>query len=210
MGIKKNKTYRKTRYLIYKETLIDFNEHFWAFIGSFIGLGIISFLHYKTLSSYDLTLLIGSFGATCVLIYGAVGSPLAQPKNLFNGHIISAVIGVTIFKIFNTDLIWIAAPLAVSLSIICMQMAKSLHPPGGATALIAVTGGESITSLGYQYVLSPVFTGVFILFLAALVFNNITPKRQYPAKSFIRFSRKKRIKKLKNSLYLLGKNKNMQ
>lgn len=192
MGIKKNKTYRKTRYLIYKETLIDFNEHFWAFIGSFIGLGIISFLHYKTLSSYDLTLLIGSFGATCVLIYGAVGSPLAQPKNLFNGHIISAIIGVTIFKIFNTDLIWIAAPLAVSLSIICMQMAKSLHPPGGATALIAVTGGESITSLGYQYVLSPVLTGVCVLFIAALIFNNIPHKRQYPSKKILkRYKRKK-------------------
>lgn len=186
MGIKKNKTYRKTRYLIYKETLIDFNEHFWAFIGSFIGLGIISFLHYKTLSSYDLTLLIGSFGATCVLIYGAVGSPLAQPKNLFNGHIISAIIGVTIFKIFNTDLIWIAAPLAVSLSIICMQMAKSLHPPGGATALIAVTGGESITSLGYLYVLSPVLTGVCILFIVALIFNNIPHKRQYPNKKILK------------------------
>lgn len=191
MSVKRNKIYRKTRYLLYKETLVNFNEHFWAFLGSFIGLGIICFLQYNTLSKYDLTLLIGSFGASCVLIYGAIGSPLAQPRNLFLGHIISAVIGVSVFKLFG-DIIWIAAPLAVSLSIIGMQMAKSLHPPGGATALIAVTGGNGITSLGYQYVFSPVLTGVFILFVIALIFNNIPHKRQYPVKSFKRFYKLKR------------------
>ncbi|HUH26083.1 MAG TPA: HPP family protein, partial [Flavobacterium sp.] len=64
-----------------------------------------------------------------------------------------------------------------------------------ATALIAVTGGSSITNLGYEYVFSPVITGVFVLFLAALVFNNITPKRQYPTRSFIRFTRKRKKRK---------------
>jgi len=193
MSIKKNKVYRKTRYLVYKETLVDFNEHFWAFVGSFVGLGIICYFHFEVLSRYDLTLLIGSFGASCVLIYGAIGSPLAQPKNLFLGHLISAFIGVTVFKLLG-EFLWVAAPLAVSLSIIGMQMAKALHPPGGATALIAVTGGSSITNLGYTYVLSPVLTGVIVLFIAALLFNNIPHKRQYPAKSFIRFHRRKRKK----------------
>ncbi|MHC5353348.1 HPP family protein [Myroides sp. LJL115] len=177
--------FRRTRYLLYKETLVDFNEHIWAFIGSFIGLGIISYLHFELFSKADFTLLIGSFGASCVLIYGAIGSPLAQPKNLFLGHIISAIVGVTIYKLIGLHL-WVAAPLAVSISIIGMQMAKALHPPGGATALIAVTGGESITSLGYEYVVSPVITGVSILFVVALIFNNIPHKRQYPVKSFIR------------------------
>lgn len=194
MSIKKNKTYRRTRYLLYKETLVDFKEHFWAFVGSFVGLGTISFLHFEGLSKYDLTLMIGSFGASCVLIYGAIGSPLAQPKNLFNGHLISAIIGVTCYKILG-DYVWIAGPLAVSLSIIGMQMAKSLHPPGGATALIAVTGGPSITNLGYEYVFSPVFTGVFILFIAAIIFNNIPHKRQYPVKSFTSLYRRKARKK---------------
>lgn len=193
MSIKKNKTYRRTRYLLYKETLVDFKEHFWAFIGSFIGLGTICYLNFEILSKYDLTLLIGSFGASCVLIYGAIGSPLAQPKNLFNGHLISAIIGVTCYKILG-DYLWVAAPLAVSLSIIGMQMAKSLHPPGGATALIAVTGGPTITNLGYEYVFSPVLTGVTILFIAALIFNNIPHKRQYPARFLIKFNKKARTK----------------
>lgn len=194
MSIKKNKVYRRTRYLLYKETLVDFNEHVWAFIGSFVGLATICYLHFEVFSRYDLTLLIGSFGASCVLIYGAIGSPLAQPKNLFFGHLISAIIGVSVYKLLG-DYIWVAAPLAVSLSIIGMQMAKSLHPPGGATALIAVTGGSSITNLGYTYVLSPVLTGVTILFIAALIFNNIPHKRQYPVKSFILLHRIKKRKK---------------
>jgi len=193
MSLKRNKNYRRTRYLLYKETLVDFNEHLWAFIGSFIGLGTISYLNFEVLSKYDLTLMIGSFGASCVLIYGAIGSPLAQPKNLFLGHIISAIVGVTVYKILG-NFIWIAGPLAVSLSIIGMQMAKALHPPGGATALIAVTGGPGITDLGYEYVFSPVFTGVSILFIAALIFNNIPHKRQYPVKSFIRLNRKARTR----------------
>lgn len=193
MSFKRTKSYRKTRYLLYKETLVDFNEHFWAFIGSFIGLGTISYLNFEIFSKYDLTLMIGSFGASCVLIYGAIGSPLAQPKNLFLGHIISAIVGVTVYKLIG-NFVWVAAPLAVSLSIIGMQMAKSLHPPGGATALIAVTGGPGITGLGYEYVFSPVFTGISILFIAALIFNNIPHKRQYPVKSFIRLNRKARTR----------------
>src|SRR5690606_31301586 len=139
MALKKTRTYRRTRYMLYKETLIDFEAHFWSFIGSSVGLGIICYLNYEHLSQYDLTFLIGSFGAGPVLIYGKIGSPLAQPQHLFLGHIISAVVGVTFYKSFG-EYLWIAAPLAVSTSIIAMHMAKSLHPPGGPPAFIAVTG----------------------------------------------------------------------
>ena len=123
--------------------------------------------------------LIGSFGATCVLIYGAIQSPLAQPRNLIGGHLISAIIGVTVYKLVPQP-IWISAPLAVSLSIIAMQYTKTLHPPGGATALIAVIGTDHIKSLGYLYILYPVLTGVLILLVVALIFNNITNQRKYP------------------------------
>jgi CBS-domain-containing membrane protein len=175
--IKRN--YRKTKYILYKETLVDFKEHFWAFLGSFIGIGIISFLQSQTLPQADVVFLIGSFGASSVLVYGVIQSPLAQPRNLIGGHLISALIGVTIFKTVP-DILWITAPLAVSLSIVCMQITKTLHPPGGATALIAVAGSNEIKNLGYWYVLSPVLSGVLILLAVALVFNNMTSNRRYP------------------------------
>lgn len=171
--------YRKTRYIFYKETLIDFKEHFWSFVGSFFGIGIIAFLQSQTLETSDVIFLIGSFGASSVLIYGVIQSPLAQPRNLVGGHLISAIIGVTVQKLIP-DILWISAPLAVSLSIVFMQITKTLHPPGGATALIAVTGSITIKEMGYFYVISPVLSGVLILLIVAIIFNNITSNRIYP------------------------------
>jgi len=95
--------------------------------------------------------------------------------------VISALAGVTVHKLFP-ELLWIAAPLAVSLSIVLMQITKTLHPPGGATALIAVAGTEKVKALGYLYVLSPVLTGCLVLFITALVFNNMEKKHSYPAR----------------------------
>lgn len=184
---------RITRYWVYKETLIDKKEHLWSFLGAFTGIFLIAIIHERLLfSRLENVFLIGSFGASCVLIYGAIQSPLAQPRNLIGGHVISAIVGVSVFKLFP-EWIWLAAPLAVSSSIVCMQMTKTLHPPGGATALIAVIGTPRVKELGYLYVLSPVLSGCLILLVVALVFNNMTPNREYPTNSrFTRLIKKRR------------------
>lgn len=166
------------RLVIYKETLIDFREHFWTFLGSFTGVALIGWLNSTWLSVSDNLFLVGSFGATSVLIYGVIQSPLAQPRNLIGGHLISAIVGVTVQLLVPQ--LWLAAALAVSLSIVLMQITKTLHPPGGATALIAIIGSAKIRGLGYLYVLSPILSGVLILFVVALIFNNMTPHRTYP------------------------------
>lgn len=178
------KHYRRARYVLYRETLIDAKEHVLTFIGSFIGIGLIGLLNSQYMVANDNLFMIGSFGASSVLIYGIINSPLAQPRNLIGGHVICAIIGVTMLKLIPNE-VWIAGALAVSLSIVAMQMTKTLHPPGGATALIAVTGGAKIKAMGYLYVFSPVLTGVVILFLVALVFNNMR-HRQYPVKPLFR------------------------
>ena len=170
----------KMRYIIYQETLIDYREHFFTFLGSFIGIGLIGFMNSHHLKANDNMFLIGSFGASSVLIYGIINSPFSQPRNLIGGHLISALVGVTVHKLIPQEL-WLACATSVSLSIVLMQMTKTLHPPGGATALIANIGSEKITNLGYLYVLSPVLTGVIILLVVALVFNNITEHREYPS-----------------------------
>lgn len=170
---------RNARYIIYKETLLDFKEHLWTFIGSFLGIGIIGFLHSKYFTAYDNLFLIGSFGASSVLIYGAINSPLAQPRNLIGGHLISALVGVSIHKLVPGE-VWLTSALSVSVAIVLMQITKTLHPPGGATALIANIGSAKIQALGFFYVLSPVLSGVMILFLVAVICNNATPHRSYP------------------------------
>ncbi|WP_294198390.1 HPP family protein [uncultured Chryseobacterium sp.] len=185
------RTFRVSKYVIYKETLVDYKEHFWSFLGAFFGIGIIAFIQSHSLAATENIFLIGSFGASSVLIYGAVPSPLAQPRNLIGGHVISALVGVTVYKLVP-DIIWLSAPLAVAFSIVLMQYTKTLHPPGGATALIAVSSTGKIPELGFWYVLSPVLSGCLILLLTALFFNNITSNRSYPAHSrFKKLLRKK-------------------
>lgn len=174
------RNYRKVKYVMYRETLIDTKEHVLTFLGAFTGIGLIGLINSKYLVASDNLFLIGSFGATSVLIYGVINSPLAQPRNLIGGHLISAFVGVTIHQFIPNE-IWLASALAVSISIVLMQITKTLHPPGGATALIANIGSEKIKSLGYMYVLNPVLSGVLILLAVALIFNNITGTRKYPA-----------------------------
>ena len=127
----------------------------------------------------DFLMIIGSFGASAVLIYGVVRSPLAQPRNFIGGHLVSAIIGVTCYKLFPSQL-WLSSSLAVATSIAAMHATRTLHPPGGATSLIAVIGSSKIHNLGYFYVLLPVGAGATIMLAIALLINNIPQKRRYP------------------------------
>ncbi|WP_418184954.1 HPP family protein [Aliarcobacter vitoriensis] len=157
----------------------DKSNLFWSWIGSFLGILAISYFHTDFLDDTDLTLVVGSFGASAVLVYGAVNSPLAQPRNLIGGHIVSAIVGVIAYKLFYSNIL-LASAIAVSTSIFLMQLTLTLHPPGGATALIAVIGSEQIHELGFLYVIVPIFSGAMILFLIAFIVNNIPKNRAYP------------------------------
>ncbi len=170
---------KQTQYIFYQETLVDVKDHFWSFLGAFFGIGLIAFLQSQQISEIENVFLIGSFGASSVLVYGAVNSPLAQPRNLIGGHVLSALVGVTVYKLCP-DILWLNASLAVAFSIVVMQITKTMHPPGGATALIAILPSEKIQALGYWYALSPVLSGAIILLIVALIFNNIPKGRKYP------------------------------
>lgn len=155
------------------------SEIAWSWIGSFLGIAVVGLIHYRLLDQTSLTMIIGSFGASAVLVYGAVRSPLAQPRNLIGGHVLSAVIGVAAFQ-FLGQLPWLASAAAVSTAIALMHLTKTLHPPGGATALIAVIGGDSVHQLGYLYAIIPAGLGALVMLIIALVVNNIAPNRRYP------------------------------
>lgn len=151
----------------------------WSWLGSAVGIGCCGYVSSKYFEPKDLPLLIGSFGASAVLVYGAVKSPLAQPRNLIGGHVLSALVGVASYRVFGETL-WIAAALAVSLAIVVMLATRTLHPPGGATALIAVVGGQKIHALGFLYAFVPVGAGALILLVIALMVNNLARDRRYP------------------------------
>ncbi len=154
-------------------------EIIWSWLGAFLGIALVAFLNETWVDKTDLLLLIGSYGASAVLIYGAIKSPLAQPRNLVGGHLISALIGVTAYNLLQ-PMPWLAGAVAVATSIAVMHATKTLHPPGGATALIYIMGSPKIHNLGYLYVLMPVGAGVVLLLLVALLVNNLSPRRRYP------------------------------
>ena len=154
-------------------------EVVWSWVGAFVGIALVGLIGAAFVDRLGQGLLIGSFGATAVLVYGAVRSPLAQPRNVLGGHVISAVIGVCAYQVFG-DAVWLSAAVAVSTAIAAMHVTKTLHPPGGATALIAVIGGDSVHSLGYMYALLPVGFGAAVLLVVAVLVNNIPKSRRYP------------------------------
>lgn len=149
-----------------------------SYFGSFLGILAVGYFHKNILNDSDLVLMIGSFGASAVLIYAAVDSPLAKPKNLILGHLFSAFIGVFSFKLLSFDMMLCSA-FAVATSILVMQLTETLHPPGGATALIAVVGSQQIHTLGFYYVLYPVLSGALILYFAALITQKINYLNKY-------------------------------
>ena len=154
-------------------------EILWSWIGSALGIGACAWLSSRYFEPRDLSLLIGSFGASAVLVYGAIKSPLAQPRNLVGGHVISGLVGAACWQLFGSTL-WIAAALAVSLAIVAMLATKTLHPPGGATALIAVIGGDKVHNLGFLYAFIPAGAGAVVLLVVALLVNNLSRNRKYP------------------------------
>lgn len=171
---------------------IRYKEAFCIWAKSMVAMLCLGFNAYVS-APHSAPFLIGSFGASAVLLFATPQSPLAQPRNVLGGHVLSALVGVTVVYVmgavfnglggdFASLHLVLGASLAVSLAIALMFLTDTLHPPGGATALIAVIGGESIHSLGYWYVLTPTLSGACILVFMTWLLSKLTPSSPYPCK----------------------------
>ncbi|MBC7452040.1 MAG: HPP family protein [Cytophagales bacterium] len=175
---------RIAKYIVYRNTINNTNDVFWSFSGSFAGISLIGFIHSFIVEASDVVFFIGSLGASAILLFGCSNSPLSQPRNVIGGNILSAIVGVTAqYALSGFHIDWLTSAVAVSVALLVMQLTNTVHPPGGATAMIATIGSAKIKSLGYLYVLTPVASGVFILIVVALIINNIPRHRRYPYKS---------------------------
>ncbi len=158
---------------------VSYSEVLWSWLGALIGIGLVTLIDSTLVQGYDLILLSGPVGASAVLVFGASRSPLAQPRNLVGGHLVSAFTGVICGEVLGAHIV-AAAALAVSTAIAIMHLTKTLHPPGGATALVAVIGGEKIRAIGMLYVILPAGLSALILLVVAVLFNNLISSRKYP------------------------------
>lgn len=122
-------------------------------------------------------LLVAPIGASAVLVFAVPASPLAQPRAVLGGNIVSALVGITVAMLIPQTLI--AAPLAVGLAITTMMLLGCLHPPGGAVALICVIGGPKVAQAGYLFALNPVAVDSLLLVAAGMAWGRLT-KHAYP------------------------------
>lgn len=145
------------------------------------GLSIITILAVSTyhLGTTDALLIVPSMGASAVLLFAVPHGALSQPWNVLGGHLVSALIGVSCYRLVPD--VPLAAGLAVGLAIGAMHYLRCIHPPGGATALAAVIGGNATHVLGYGYVFTPVLENALVILLVAVTFNYFFRWRRYPA-----------------------------
>ncbi len=140
-----------------------------SWIGSFLGIGLLAYLSVQT--SYPL--IAAPFGATAVLVFGVPDSPLAQPRNVIGGNCMGAIVSIGLVQCFGAAP-WVMA-LAVATTIKLMQFTKTLHPPGGAVALVGVMSAAS-----WHFLFAPVLVGSSLIVLCTVAFNNLAPGRTYP------------------------------
>jgi CBS-domain-containing membrane protein len=158
---------------------VSHRERWISALGGFVGLLTIYVVSHALGDPLSAPLLIFSVGASAILVFAVPHGSLSQPWPVFGGHLVAALIGVACARLVPNATL--AAATAVGLSILVMHYLRCIHPPGGATALVAVLGGPSVQALGFGFVLAPVLLNVLVLLAAGVAFNAFFPWRRYPA-----------------------------
>ena len=149
----------------------NLKQSFIAGLFSIITIGILTLLTYKT--EFGI-FLVASFGSSMVLLYGYPESPFAQPKNVFFGHLVTAIVGM-FFLYFIPLPLFIIIPLAVGFGVGLMILLNVTHPPAGGNPIIVIMGSVSL-----DYLLSPIISGSIIILIFAIIINRFILKKSYP------------------------------
>ena len=136
-------------------------------------IGVLTVLTYKSTLGFFIA---GSFGSSMVLLFGFPESPFAQPKNVFFGHLVTALVGV-VFVHFVPLPIYINIAAAVGLGIFFMILLNIVHPPAGGNPIMVIIGSAS-----YDYLINPIIFGCIIILLLAVIINKFLLKKNYPLK----------------------------
>ena len=150
----------------------NLKKSFIAGLFSTITIGVLTLLTYKT--TYGV-FLIASFGSSMVLLYGYPESPFAQPKNIFFGHFLTAIIGLFFLYLVPFP-IYILLPLAVGTGVGAMILFNVTHPPAGGNPIIVIMGSVSL-----DYIINPIIIGSFIILIFGVVLNRLILKKKYPS-----------------------------
>lgn len=161
----------------------DWNLWLWILVTTFTGMVVVQLPYRFGPEFIDrmVPVVMPSIAATAILIYNAIDTPLAQPRNVIVGTFMSSLIGLCIEKLFmtNTDnrrYLWLSGALSVAVSSVFMKMTNCVHPPAGAAALLPSAVIE-VRAIGWYYLPVQLLSTVLVVVVACL-FNNI--QRRYP------------------------------
>lgn len=150
-------------------------------LGAFIALGFAAALSSLTEGTPAALVLIAPLGASAVLVFGAVSSPLAQPWPVIVGSTSSAVVALLVCALVPIH--GLAIALSVGLAIVAMALLRATHPPGGAVALTVALASEAGATPSPWFALLPVAAGSLFLVLCAMAWARLTGRR-YPMRQF--------------------------
>lgn len=140
-----------------------------AWLGGCLAIGVVAYVASVTHAS----LILGSFGATCVLVFGFPESPFSQPRNIIGGHVLSSLTGLVFLSVLGPQ--WWSVALAVGTAIALMQLTRTVHPPAGSNPVIVM-----LTAPTWSFLLTPTLLGASLLVIVAVLFNNLVKTREYP------------------------------
>jgi CBS-domain-containing membrane protein len=140
-----------------------------AWLGGVTAIGAVGLFAQTT----GVPLMLGSFGATCVLVFGFPESPFSQPRNVLLGHTLASLIGLTFLWLFGP--VWWAMGLAAGTTIAVMMLTRTVHPPAGSNPIIVFLAQPS-----WNFLLFPTALGAILLIAIALVYNNSVRNERYP------------------------------
>jgi CBS-domain-containing membrane protein len=140
-----------------------------SLLGAFLAIAITAWLSQVSGTSW----LMAPFGASCVLAFGLPDSPLAQPRSIIGGHLITTLVGLVVLQ-FIGDYWWSEA-LAVGLALATMQQTQTVHAPAGANPLLVMA-----THPGFGFLLTPVLVGALVIVGVAYGMNNLRERGSYP------------------------------
>ncbi|MEH6822384.1 MAG: HPP family protein [Motiliproteus sp.] len=140
-----------------------------AGLGAFILIAVLAGLT----ESLGTTLVLGSFGASCVLVFGFPDAPFSQPRNVVAGHFLSSLVGLLVLTYCGPT--WWGMALAVSLAVVLMMATRTVHPPAGSNPVIVFLSMPS-----WDFLLLPTLTGALLVVVVALIYNNLSRQANYP------------------------------
>lgn len=159
-----------------QKSLTGIRDIFVSGLGGALAIALVAWLT----GASGQPLLIAPFGASCFLMFVVPDNPVAQPRNVIGGHLVSALVGMAVLVLAGSA--WWVMGLGVGLAIVAMRLSNTNHPPAASDPLLIML--SPLGPPGWGFLLTPVLAGAVLVVAVAVAFNRLRPGVRYPQRWF--------------------------